>query len=66
MVITSVIPSRSAPFYIPLNRISGFDYQIGYKYKIEVLVTYLANPLRILPIAPLRLSHEEKYFNVFL
>lgn len=44
MVITSIIPPRSKPFYIPLKSIRGFDYQVGYQYKIKVLVTHLANP----------------------
>lgn len=44
MIVTSISPSRSGPFYIPLGRIRGFEYQVGYKYKIEIFVTRLANP----------------------
>ncbi len=44
MIITSIFPSRSEPFYIPLGRIRGFEYQVGYEYKIEIFVIRLANP----------------------
>ncbi len=44
MVVTSLSSPHSEPFYVPLNGIRGFDYQIGYRYKIKVLITHLANP----------------------
>lgn len=44
MIITSLFPSCSEPFYIPLGGIQGLEYQPGYEYVIEVEVTHWANP----------------------
>lgn len=44
MVVRRTFPSRSEPFYIPLGRIRGFEYQVGYEYRIEIFITHLVNP----------------------
>lgn len=44
MIVASSSLSRSRPFYVPIGRIRGFEFQAGYRSKIEVIVTHLADP----------------------
>ncbi len=44
IVVKSCASSFTETFYVPVNGINGFEYQVGYKYRIEVLITHLANP----------------------
>ena len=36
--------SDSSPFHVLRSAIAGFDYEPGYRYRLLVTVTYLANP----------------------
>ena len=45
LVVTSENhPTDRSPFHVLRSAIAGFDYETGYRYRLLVTVTYLANP----------------------